>query len=141
MDELPLFTPDATLGVVPFQPVGLNNVFAAPNKLFEYLSARVPVVATDLPELRRMVKGLDIGIVCDTSSPEDLAAAINRLLEDPGRREMMRAREAELSAILTWDVESTVLLDLYSNLLGTPRVARPEVPSLRLALSEPLTRS
>ena len=56
-EKLLIHTRCATLGVIPFQFVGLNNYYATPNKLFEYIAAGLPVVASNFPELKRIVEG------------------------------------------------------------------------------------
>lgn len=67
----------ADVGIITYPFKGLNNLYCAPNKIFEYAQAGVPVVATDQPPLRRMVDGYQIGVcITETDGPEVIAAAI-----------------------------------------------------------------
>lgn len=91
------------LGVMLYDGRVLNNYYCAPNKLFDYINAGIPVVANELPEVRRLVEEWRIGVIAGGTDPEALAAAIReaRSLDPPVesfrslRREHTWAREAE----------------------------------------------
>ncbi|RMF64628.1 MAG: glycosyltransferase, partial [Bacteroidetes bacterium] len=80
-DLLPL-TADATLGVSLLEDTCLNHRYALPNKVFEYLMAGVPVLASDLPEIRRVVAGHDVGEVVDPANRPGLVAALRHMCTD-----------------------------------------------------------
>lgn len=104
---------EATIGVIPYEPVGLNNTYTTPNKLFDYMSAGLPIVASRLPELTRFVEGEEVGLTFSPGDPAALADTLNRLLADPTRRDHMRERAREAAARYTWEKESEKLLGLY----------------------------
>lgn len=64
------------LGILLYDSRVLNNYYCAPNKLFDYIAAAIPVVASDLPEPRRVLAGTGAGVLVAEASPEALAAAI-----------------------------------------------------------------
>jgi glycosyltransferase involved in cell wall biosynthesis len=103
----------ATVGVIPYEPVGLNNTYTTPNKLFDYMAAGLPVVASRLPELVRFVEDGEIGLTFEPGDPAALAAALNEILADPARYEQMRERCREAAHRYTWENESHKLLALY----------------------------
>ena len=103
----------ATLGVIPYEPVGLNNTYTTPNKLFDYMAAGLPVAASRLPELVRFVEQGEIGLTFTPGDPAALAATLNELLADPARYERMRERAREAACRYTWEQESVKLLALY----------------------------
>jgi glycosyltransferase involved in cell wall biosynthesis len=90
-----------------------------PNKLFEYMSAGLPVIASDFPLWRQVVEGNNCGINVDPTRPELIAQAIDRLLADPGLRKQMgdNGRQAVLSTY-NWDVEGKKLVNLYEEFLS-----------------------
>ena len=63
--ELLTYAADAAVGVIPYEPVGLNNTYTTPNKLFDYLNVGVPIAASRLPELVRFVEVLGTGVIFD----------------------------------------------------------------------------
>ena len=74
---LGLVTVAADVGVVTYPYRGLNNLYCAPNKIFEYIQAGVPVIATDQEPLRTLVNEYRIGELIDKdSSASDISAAI-----------------------------------------------------------------
>jgi glycosyltransferase involved in cell wall biosynthesis len=103
----------ATVGVIPYEPVGLNNTYTTPNKLFDYMAAGLPVVASRLPELTRFVERGEMGLTFPPGDPAALAAALNEILADPERYRRMRERSQEAGRRYTWERESTKLLALY----------------------------
>lgn len=106
--ELPALTAAADVGVIPYQPVSLNNRFALPNKVFEYTGAGIPFVAADLPELRRVADTERCGEVYDPYDPQQLAAAISTIL-DPGRYSHYRTRADAFGRSNTWETEKKIL--------------------------------
>jgi glycosyltransferase involved in cell wall biosynthesis len=107
------FTAGADVGVIPYEPVGLNNTYTMPNKLFEYIAAGLPVVATDLPELRRVLHGDGLGLTFQTVSPTAIAAAVDQILEDRALRAQMHANVLRVQDRYTWESQVPVLLELY----------------------------
>lgn len=73
----------ASVSVIPFQAVSLNHEYAMPNKLFEAAFARVPLAVSNLTEMKRFVEELGIGRSMDQTDPEDIAEAIQFIIENP----------------------------------------------------------
>lgn len=118
-DELVRTAASATLGLVPVRPIRLNHILGDTNKLHEYLMAGLPVVASDLPEIRRVARQGDppVGETFDPDDPASIAAAIERILADP---EMLSRRRIEARRLAreehNWGKERLKLLDLYDSL-------------------------
>jgi glycosyltransferase involved in cell wall biosynthesis len=123
-DALPEFTVGADAGLVIYANAPRNNYLCAPNKLFDYCMAGIPVVGCDLPEVRRLLEAHDIGELFAPSSPASLAAATDRLLGDPERLQAARRATAGVRARHHWGVASEALRDLYGKLLGSSAVLR-----------------
>ena len=103
-------------GLVVFRP-GLNNTNAYPNKMFEYMAAGIPVVASDFPLWREIVKKSGCGILVDPLDPRAIADAIAQLLDNPQEAEAMgqRGRRA-VEELYNWESEERKLLTLYEQL-------------------------
>jgi glycosyltransferase involved in cell wall biosynthesis len=126
-DVLLSYTQSADLGIIPYRPVCLNTFFCTPNKLFEFIAAGLPIVASDLPELRRFVAGLDIGLVGDTGSAQGIAALIDQFFADPAQATRFTANMAAAQLRASWAVEEVVFMDAVRAALdrGARRAGNP----------------
>jgi glycosyltransferase involved in cell wall biosynthesis len=96
-----------------------NHVDAQPNKMFEYMSAGLPVIASDFPLWRRVLADAGAGVCVDPLDVPAIASAIAGLLDDPARAREMGARgRAAVLAGYRWDLEAGKLGALYAQLLG-----------------------
>ncbi len=79
MRALPTFLNRYDLGVFLLPPVNFNYRYALPNKLFEFVQARLGVAIGPSPEMARVVRRHDLGIVADDFAPHVLAARLRAL--------------------------------------------------------------
>lgn len=100
----------ADVGVVPYRDTCLNNYLSLPNKLFEYLGAGVPVVASRFPELQRVVDEHDVGATCDPEDPGDIARAVMAVVGDRTRHAELKANAARAGERFTWEHERPLFL-------------------------------
>jgi len=114
-DILPDWTQDADLGVHPIEGNCGNHRLCLPNKLFEYIQGGLPVVVTDLPEMRKIVTQYGVGEVFRDADAKDLAAKIDHMLTN-GQKYRSALRSA--ADILNWDVEKHRLIDVYKSVLS-----------------------
>lgn len=105
------------LGLVLLHPV--ENYFEAqPNKLFEYMAAGLPVVASDFPAWRTLIEQEACGLLVDPLDPKAIADAIQWLLAHSSEaQEMGRRGQAAVHRQFTWHVEGEKLNDFYARLL------------------------
>lgn len=115
-------------GIVSFHPEP-NCVTAQPTKLFEYMSAGIPVIASDFPLWRRIVATAGCGLLVDPCDPSSIAEAISYLLTHDGEAEAMGQRgRAAVERQYNWEIEESNLLGFYSSLL---HATRDHVPALK----------
>jgi glycosyltransferase involved in cell wall biosynthesis len=94
------------------------------NKLFEYMAAGLPVIASDLPAWRKIVLGTGCGLVADPYDPEAIAAAIEHLLTNPNEAEAMGERgQAAVRERFNWEREAPLLVSLYRDLQKAERIS------------------
>jgi glycosyltransferase involved in cell wall biosynthesis len=115
-DELPAYTAGAAVGVAPFDGKSLNSRWVAPNKLFEYMAAGVPVVASRLPVMEKVVDESGAGLLFEPGDSAGLADALNRLLSDEDLYRRLQANAVEASKAYNWENESRKLIGLYEEL-------------------------
>lgn len=106
--ELASLTRSADAGLIPYQPVSLNNYLALPNKIFEYTAAGVPVIVSDMPELRRIAVDAGCGAAYDPFDAESLAAAVREVL-DPARYPAYRRAATDFGRLNVWENEQLIL--------------------------------
>ncbi len=112
----------ATVGLVPIRGGPLNHQLGDTNKLHEYLMGGLPVIASDLPEIRRIVTmgNPPVGELFDPSSPETIARALRTVLDDP---ELLAARRLQARLLaeehLNWGIEERRLIEMYDRLLDS----------------------
>lgn len=115
-DQVVSLVAGADIGLAPYLPVGLNNMLAAPNKLFEYLHAGLAVAGSDLPDIRRVIEEHRIGNVFDAADPASIAAAVRGILAAPDELKAMRRRALEAAPRYTWEAQAAVLVKIYEDL-------------------------
>jgi len=111
---------ESIAGLVNFLP-SPNHLDAQPNKMFEYMSAGLPVIASDFPLWKEIIEGNQCGICVNPSDPQAIAAAIDYLAGHPQEAEEMgkRGRKA-VEEKYNWETEEAKLLALYGQLLNAP---------------------
>lgn len=92
------FTRNADLGLTLDKDTNLNYRYSLPNKVFDYLQAGLPVLATDLPEVAAVVRAHDAGVVIPQADPALIAAAVKALIDDPQRLATLK-RNATFAAL------------------------------------------
>ncbi len=110
------YTRHAACGVIPIQPETLHLRYCTPNKLYEFLEARLPICASDMPELRRFVEQSGIGAIYDLSRPEQIAAAIRDFRRRVEGGEFPEDRFRQADTLFGWPAQQQRLLDLYGRL-------------------------
>jgi glycosyltransferase involved in cell wall biosynthesis len=105
-------------GMVTFHPLP-NHVDAQPNKMFEYMSAGIPVIASDFPMWREIIKGNDCGLLVDPLDPMAIAQAIDYLVANPEEAKRMgtNGRRA-VNERYNWALEELKLLAFYERTLS-----------------------
>ncbi len=107
----------ADLGIIPYRgDRTLNNRYCTPNKLFEYIEAEVPICASDLPELKRIIRGNRIGEVYAMDTAKSIVEAINDCRERLKRGEFTEANLRSAREKYSWRRQAEKLLSLYAGL-------------------------
>lgn len=113
LSKLARVTRQADLGISLEEDLGLNYRFALPNKLFDYIQAGVPVLVSDLPEMRSVVEHYRIGAVAGTHRRKELAELMKAALFDQEKRQTWKLNLPLAATELRWQNEEKVLQDIY----------------------------
>jgi glycosyltransferase involved in cell wall biosynthesis len=114
--EVTTYAASADLGIAAIENVCLSYYYCAPNKIFEYLSANLPIIASDFPEMSRIINQHEIGGTFDPTQPQDIARAAQDVFNNPEKMEKMRENTKTAAQFYNWEVESKKFLSLYETL-------------------------
>ncbi|MCD7972058.1 MAG: glycosyltransferase [Candidatus Azobacteroides sp.] len=115
-NELSVYTKSSDLGVCLLEKLGKNYYYSLPNRIFDFIHADVPLLATDFPEIRKVITNYKVGELVSDYRPAELAKAIQRTLEkwDKKEREEITATFEKAKKELCWENESITLLKIFS---------------------------
>jgi glycosyltransferase involved in cell wall biosynthesis len=111
-DELQNYTTSADLGVCLLENKGLSYYYSLPNRIFAFMHAKVPVLATDFPEIRKIVEKYRTGIVISENKPEIIADKILEMLSTPFSTDHF----TELAAKFCWEKEEKIIIELFKKI-------------------------
>lgn len=101
-------------GIVTFLPLP-NHINAQPNKIFEYMASELPVIGSNFPLWKEIIEKNNCGICVDPLKPEEIANAINCIIENP--REAMEMGKKGKQLVIdkyNWDIEKEKLYLFYN---------------------------
>jgi glycosyltransferase involved in cell wall biosynthesis len=112
-EEMMQYTHHASLGLTLDKDTNANYRYSLPNKVFDYMHAGTPIVASNLVEIRRLIEQHDIGRIIASHDPKDIAACIQQLLNDKGLLRTLKENCLIAAKKEHWEVEEKVLMEIY----------------------------
>ncbi|MBX3008554.1 MAG: glycosyltransferase family 4 protein [Melioribacteraceae bacterium] len=103
--ELINYTAGGDLGICLIENISVSYYHALPNKLFEYINAGLPVISSNLPQMKKIVEQYNVGIVIDDLSAESIASSIKKLISEKGLMNKYSSNCLETSKELNWQKE------------------------------------
>lgn len=103
----------AEIGFTLDKDTNLNYRFSLPNKLFDYIQANVPIIASHLPEIERIIRDYNIGTFIDDHQPETIAGKIKDVIADEDNINKWKKNLIFAAQELCWENEEKTLLKIY----------------------------
>jgi glycosyltransferase involved in cell wall biosynthesis len=115
--DLLSWTTCADIGLIPYEAVDLNTTYCNPNKMFEYIQAELPILANDLPSLKRFVEKTHFGKIVPMKEPKCLAIALDQILADREFLEKTRLIIAAGKEYFSWRRQSNNYWNIINSLV------------------------
>lgn len=114
--ELMQYTSCADLGLSLDKDTNLNYRFSLPNKLFDYIQAGIPVLASDLPEIKSIIEKYNIGRISPNHDVEQIAALMNEMLHNTELRKEWGINLKVAARELNWNTERNKFLEIFQSI-------------------------
>ena len=112
------YTKSADVGLSLDKNSNLNYLYSLPNKLFDYLSAGIPVIATELPELSKILNKYKCGILISEPTVEEISNAIKELRDNRNLLTEMKKYSSIASESVNWENESLKVEAFYKPIIN-----------------------
>ena len=117
-EDLIRYTKSADVGMSLEKDTNLNYWFSIPNKLFDYISAGIPVISGTLPEVKKLVEENNYGLIIPDITPENISSAIKILRDDRDLLNRLKQNAVNASKSINWENESKKVIDFYKGILN-----------------------
>jgi glycosyltransferase involved in cell wall biosynthesis len=116
-DKLMRITKSSDAGLCLEKNTNINYRYSLPNKLFDYISAGLPVITGNLPEIRKIVEAYDCGLIIPEITPEEISRAIIELRDNHELRKRLKQNSARAFAELNWKNEQGKVISFYNKII------------------------
>jgi glycosyltransferase involved in cell wall biosynthesis len=114
-EKLRELTQQAYIGITLFENKGLSNYYSLGNRFFDYIQAGLPQLCVDYPAYREINTGNPVAWLIDDLSSDNIAAQLNRLLNDEQLYAELRKNCLAAREIFNWENEEKKLLQFYQS--------------------------
>lgn len=116
---LKYYTRQATIGVTIDKPISENYIYSMPNKLFDYIHAGLPVLASHLQEVDRMIELYNVGTFIETHDPKHIAERIQYIYNHPDLLKLWQENTRIASEQVNWKTQEDELKNIYTQVVDS----------------------
>jgi len=117
MEILYQYTSLSDFGLSLDKDSNLNYKYSLPNKLFDYIQAQLPILASNLPEVRKIVEHYGIGKVTPSHSIDDLRKSMKSMVSDDTQLALWKENLKFAASELCWENEEKKLFDIFKDVI------------------------
>ena len=127
-ERVPAALAEASVALLPLPDEPVARLFTSPLKLFDYMAAGVPIVASDLPSLREVLRDGENALLANAGDADAFAAAVRRLLADRSLADRL-GRQALIDVQqYSWDARARALLAVFGDAIADARSPSTKYP-------------
>jgi glycosyltransferase involved in cell wall biosynthesis len=115
--EMMQYTLNSDVGVTLDKGTNINYRFSLPNKVFDYMKAGVPVLASNLKEVANIVDTYKVGLVIDNHKPQTILNGLDTLLSNKEKVETFSKNGLKGVEKLNWEEEVASVKEIYSTFI------------------------
>lgn len=117
-EELVNYTAGAFIGLSLIENLSLSYYYALPNKLFEYIMSEIPIIATDLPQMKKIIDEYKVGFTVDENDIDGLIRVLQNLSQNEFLFDELKNNCKNASELLCWENEIKILEEKIQELLS-----------------------
>ncbi len=111
------YTLNADVGVTLDKDTNINYRFSLPNKIFDYMKAGIPVLASNLKEVANIVNSYNVGLVIPNHKPKIILNGLKELTKNKEQKMVFGENGKSAIETLNWETEVTPIKDIYKKLM------------------------
>lgn len=112
-EKLMYYTYHADLGLTLDKNTNENYKFSLPNKVFDYVHATTPILASNLPEIKKFVRHYEVGDIVESHDPKNIAKKIEEIVSDPEKIDRYKENCRNAAQQENWENECKVLEEVF----------------------------
>jgi len=116
--EMMQYTQLAQLGLTLDKDTNINYRYSLPNKLFDYIHARIPVLATKVIEVQKIIEAYNVGLFIENHQPKHIADQIRLALNNEDLQNTWSENMERAVKELNWEHEEIALKEVYTEIEG-----------------------
>jgi len=115
-EKLMQYTHHADLGITFDKDTNINYKYSLPNKLFDYIHAGIPVLSSDLTEIKNILYQYQVGDCIQSHDPKHISEKINLIFQDEAKLSLWKKNTKIAAENLNWEIEEKQLIEVYSKI-------------------------